>query len=158
MISLQRQLEFVTIAIREHIIPVVNDDYTKGQCVAITEMLMDIMKKSDWSIDYLSRLWILQLDTIRQLSEAFSAHDAALPRALERTTEAICPGHALKGKIERNDKIFCDLLQGEERPGRKALADAARMILRDYLSRQTKIEFEFSHHPEINEIAKNRHG
>ncbi len=158
MTSLRKQLENIADALNRHVVPALNDDYAKGQGIAIVDIILDIAKRADWSLDYLSELWAAQVAATSRLTEAFEKAGAVLPCSFDATVEPWSTGQALKERIEATDQAFCDLLDAAARPDTRIPADVVNSILRDYMSEETRIELSFSHHPGLREITKNQRG
>ena len=108
MTSLRKQLENIADALNRHVVPALNDDYAKGQGIAIVDIVLDIAKRADWSLDYLSKLWAAQVVATSSLTEAFEKAGAVLPCAFDATVQPWSTGQALKERIEATDQAFCD--------------------------------------------------
>lgn len=156
MTSLRRQIDNVALSLSRYVSPALDDEHARGQILAAVDILLDISRKADWSPDYLDALLGLQKEAMDRLAAIFADYRVAPPVPLGSAGEEHLSGQALKERIEETDARICDLLDFADATAVPGLSHAIMDVLRDYMSRQTRIENDFSHHPELEEIA--RHG
>lgn len=158
MTSLRKQIDNVALSLSRYVSPALDDELARGQILAAVDILLDISRKADWAPDYLNALHSLQEETMDRVATIFADHRAAPPFPLGSVGEGHPSGQALKERIEETDARICDLLDFADATTVPGLSHAIVDVLRDYMSRQTKIENDFSHHPELEEIASHDRG